>query len=133
MFKGQSSIEFLTYVSLASLALAAMYAVMAEKQGKAFEFQNRKQAQQVAEDVGFEVEMALVQGDGYSRVFSLPENLAGNNYNVTVVNGTTFVEWGDSSASRRTLYDRRKLNISVNDTNVFRVSNREGEVVLHAE
>ncbi len=121
--KGQSSIEFLTLISLSTLVLAGLYGVMVSKQGQANEFNNRQTADLVAEKVSFQVEMALVQGEGYSRVFSLPDEIAGRSYNVTVREGSTIVDWGEESHLRPALYEQREINITTRDNNIFRIIN----------
>lgn len=128
--KGQSSIEFLSLVAMSSLILAAMYGVMASKEKKAFEYKNRRTAQEVAEKAGFQVELALVQGEGYSRVFSVPTAIGGSEYNITVRDQATVVEWANKTVSRSTLYDMDELNVTTSKSNVLRVSNKEGEIKL---
>lgn len=128
--KGQSSIEFLTLISLSTLVLAGLYGVMVSKQGRANDFNNRQTADLVAEKVSFQVEMALVQGDGYSRVFNVPEEIGGRSYNITVSAGSTIVEWGGKSHIRPALYEQREINITTRDTNVFRIINSGEEVVI---
>lgn len=130
---GQSALEFLAMVSLSALILAALYGVMVSKQSQTLEYQNSRTAGRIAEYVSFQVEMALVQGDGYSRVFSLPENIAGQEYNVSVFNGTSQLSWGDSSAIRPSRYMGDEVRISTSGTNTFRVVNNEGEVKLVEE
>ncbi len=131
--KGQSSIEFLTLISLSTLVLAGLYGVMVSKQGRANEFNNRQTADLVAEKVSFQVEMALVQGGGYSRVFSVPDEIAGGSYNVTVREGSTIVEWGEKSHLRPALYEQREINMTTKDTSVFRIINNGEEVVIVEE
>ena len=131
--KGQSSLEFLAYVSISALILAGMYGVMASKQEQTFEYNQRENAQKIAEKTGFQVEMALVQGEGYSRVFTLPAQIGGDYYNITLVNETTLIEWRDKTTLRSTLYSDKEINLSTNETNVFKVMNKDGEVTVEAE
>lgn len=130
---GQSSMEFLAFVSLSALMLAGFHSAMVTKQGQVFEYQNTKTAERVAEYVSFQAEMALVQGDGYSRVFSLPERLGGRPYTVELFNGTTRVRWGNQSAIQPNRYRGKKIEISTGETNVFRVVNDGGEVNISEE
>jgi hypothetical protein len=130
--KGQSSIEFLSLVSMSALILAGMYGVMLSKQEKAVTYSQQSNAQKIAEKTSFQVEMALVQGDGYSRVFNLPKNLGGNTYNLTIKNETTIVEWQDKQLYRSTLYSDKELNISTQNSYIFKVMNKDGSVKLEA-
>jgi len=57
--------------------LAVLYTVMADKQTETFQQRSQDNAKAIAEKVSFNLEMALVQGQGYSRVISLPESISG--------------------------------------------------------
>ncbi len=131
--RGQSSLEFLAMVSLSALLLAGLYGVMASKQSQAFTYQNSQTAEKVAEQVSFQVEMALVQGDGYSRVFSVPERIGGEFYTVELINGSSYLKWGDESVIQSSRYYGPELNISTQDANVFRVVNNDGEVLINEQ
>lgn len=128
MRKGQSALEFLAYISILSIVFAGLHGLALSKQSDALEYRNDRKADRIGDFVSFQVEMALVQGDGYSRVFSLPDSLAGASYNVSVVNGTSIVEWRDKESFRPSRYRGQNISIRVSDSsNVFRVKNT-GEV-----
>ncbi len=129
--KGQSSIEFLAFVSMSMFMLATLYTVMADKQTETFQQRSYDNAQAIADKVSFNLEMALVQGEGYSRVFSLPETIAGNKYNILINGGTTRVSWSSENMLGSTRYAGGEINVTVeDDSNVFRVKNNESEVYL---
>lgn len=129
--KGQSSIEFLAFVSMSMFMLAVLYSVMADKQAETFQQRSQDNAKDIIEKVSFNLEMALVQGEGYSRVFSLPENIAGKKYNILVDGGTTRVSWSSENILGSTRYTGDKINVTVEDgANVFRVKNNESGVYL---
>ena len=121
--KGQSSLEFLAYVSISALILAGMYGVMASKQEQTFEYNQRENAQKIAEKTGFQVEMALVQGEGYSRSFSVPAKASGEFYNVSVGHSRIIFEKGDEENTRPTLYEGDWLNLSTKDANQYKIYN----------
>ncbi len=131
--KGQSSMEFLAMVSLSAFMLAGLYGVMVSKQIESREYQNSAQEEKVADYVSFQVEMALVQGSGYSRVFSVPENIGGDVYTVRIFNGTSYLQRGNNSAIKTSRYYGDEINITAGKSNVFRVVNRDGEVKLVEE
>lgn len=129
--KGQSSMEFMMMISLSMIILAALTTVMAAKQQDTMNFQSEKNAEFIAEKTSFQVEMALVQGDGYSRVFSLPGTVSGENYTVEVGQGGVTVDWGDGSIYRLSRYQGDRLSISASsDSRVFRVKHNETGVFL---
>jgi hypothetical protein len=125
--------EFLALVSLSTLILAGLYGVMAFKQSQALDYQNQKEAEKIAEYVSFQVEMALVQGDGYSRVFSVPERIGGSVYTVELINGSAYLKWGNKSTIQPSRYHGPELNLTAGDSHVFRVINKNGEVDLVEE
>jgi hypothetical protein len=129
--KGQSSLEFLAFVSMSMFMLAVLYTVMADKQAETFEKRSQDNARAILDKVSFNLEMALAQGEGYSRVFSLPENIAGNNYNVLIDGGTARISWSSSSVLDSTRFTGQKINFTVEDSsNVFRVKNNGSGVFL---
>lgn len=127
---GQSSLEFLALVSMSAIILAVLYGFIASKQVDTAKYHNSRTATQIAENVGFQVEMAMVQGEGYSRVFSVPNGIAGNPYNATLRNGSVIISYGGNDISRSTLYTGDKISLSTEETNVFRVVNN-GTVNIH--
>ncbi|MFB6208500.1 MAG: hypothetical protein ABEJ69_04055 [Candidatus Nanohaloarchaea archaeon] len=123
MSKGQVAIEFMTLVGFSMLLLAIMMGFVAKKQSQAVQYHNYQNARDIAENVAFQAEMALVQGEGYSRKFFLPTALAGKNYNVTVRNNTVYLAWGEEFVTEPTLYRGRTLELKSEGTNSFRVFN----------
>jgi hypothetical protein len=139
--KGQSSLEFLAMVSFSMLILASLYTVMADKQRDAVDFQQRETVNFVAEKVAFELEMALVQREGYSRVFSLPGSIAGDSYTVNITRGDPVnsnisigrvrINYGENTVSRLTRYQGRETGLTVDQrANVFRVKHNSSGVWL---
>lgn len=130
--KGQSSIEFLAFVSMSMFMLAVLYTVMADKQTDTFQQRAQEDARAVADKVSFNLEMALVQGEGYSRTFSIPENIAGNPYNILIQDGTTRISWSSENIIDSTRFSSQKINFTVEDgtTNSFRVKNNASGVFM---
>mgnify|MGYP006280337415 CR=1 FL=1 len=123
--------EFLAFVSMSMFMLAVLYTVMADKQAETFQQRSQSNAESIANKVSFNLEMALTQGEGYSRVFSLPENIAGNSYNVLIDGGTIRVSWSSQNMLTATRFTGQEINFTVkDDSNVFRVKNNESGVFL---
>lgn len=126
--KGQSSLEFLSFVSLSMLMLAVLYGVVADRQVAAVNNQVEKDARAVADKFSFNMEVAQIQGEGYSRLISLYPSIGGSNYTVSIQEDGVRVDWGDSAVLRSTRYTGRQVKISVNSTNVIRVVNNESGI-----
>lgn len=128
--KAQSSMEFLAYVSLTMLMLAVLYSVMADRQADTFQQQAQTKANGIAEKVAFNLEMALVQGEGYSRVISLPQSIAGQEYDVLVTEGSVRVNSSSTDVVESTRYSANDMSFTSDSSMVFRVKNNESGVFM---
>lgn len=127
--KGQSSIEFLSLVSMSALLLAALYGFISAKQSQLASVDEQRNAELVAEKASFQVEMALIQGEGYSRVFNLERELASTTYELKIGKGIALVDYGDERITAPTRYQGGWINISTDSTGVFKVVN-DGNVSI---
>ncbi len=128
--KGQTSIEFFLLFGVSMAILSVLFGAISQKQSSVFERQNHEIGTQVADNVGFQAEMALVHGEGYSREFYLPRKIAGTSYNLTVQNKTVYIGWRDSYVTRPTLYTGKTLRLDTNTTSRFEVVHNETGVFL---
>lgn len=94
--EGQTALEFLAMMVFLMILFTGTYSVLGERQTAAVERQVDLQAAAVADRIGYELDLALTQGEGYSREFELRETIGGSSYNVTVQNGTVALEWAES-------------------------------------
>ncbi len=117
-------------ISLLMIVLAGLYGVLTSKQFDTYEEQSSITAQQAAETIGFELEMALVQGEGYSRVFNLPSNIGGSSYNLTSTGGTIVVEYRDEQVISSTRY-QDSISLQVDDSqSIFEVKHNQTGVFI---
>lgn len=130
--KGQSSIEFLSLVSMSALLLAALYGFISAKQAQLVNVDEQRTAEKMAEKTSFQIEMALIQGEGYSRIFSLDREISSSNYDVKVGNGIALVQYEDKMITEPTRYQGDWINISTDSTSVFKVVN-DGNVSIKAQ
>ncbi|WEL19284.1 hypothetical protein [Candidatus Nanohalococcus occultus] len=121
--KAQSSIEFLSLVSMSALLLAALHGFVSAKQAQLVQTEETRTAEQVAEKTSFQVEMALIQGKGYSRVFNVPKEISGSEYKVKTGEGESFVSYEDENVFTASRYQGEWINISTSDSTVFKVVN----------
>lgn len=126
--KGQTSMEFFLLFGISMAILSVLFGAISQKQSAVFERQNHEIGRQVADNVGFQAEMALVQGEGYSREFYLPSRIAGTSYEVSVRNKTVYVGWNDNFVTRPTLYTGGSETFTTNSTNQFKVIHNESGV-----
>lgn len=90
---GQSSLEFIVMITLLMMIFAAFVSVFVDKQVSAVEKERETIATTVADSVGFELDRALVEGEGYSRKVDLVSTIRGEDYNITLSNGTVIVDY----------------------------------------
>lgn len=93
--KGQTSLEFIAMLSFMMIAFAAFYSVFVDQHVTAMEQRRATHAEAIADRAAFELDMALSQGDGFSRNFTLPNEVVGADYSITVYDGLLVLEWGD--------------------------------------
>lgn len=128
--KGQSSIEFMSFIGFSLLMLLILMSAVTMKQSQVSMRSNNMDAQMAGQNVAFQAEMALAQGEGYSRVFNLPNRIAGSPYDVRVINSTLVVDWENNNYVMPTLYRGREIQFDTNETNTFEVLHNESGVYV---
>ena len=131
--KGQSSLEFMFFMGFSFLILVTLMSAVSLRQTEFAQRSNFVDARNIEENVAFQLEMAQAQGEGYSRVFSLPARIAGSAYTVDVVNQTLLVDWGDNTRIGSTIYSGREIDFQVDDSTDFRVLHNDTGVFIVEE
>ncbi|MFB6166851.1 MAG: hypothetical protein ABEJ62_01155 [Candidatus Nanohaloarchaea archaeon] len=121
--KGQSSLEFIAMLSFMMLAFSGFYTFFVNQQIAAVQNQRAVYAEAVADKAAFELDLALAQGDGFSRNFTLPESLGGADYNITVRGEIVLLEWGERQVLSSTAAPEVQGNLTPGGN---RVENRGG-------
>lgn len=89
--KSQSAMEFVTLVAFMTIALVGFYAVTTSKTIDAKEEENKKIAEDIANFAYKEIELAKSVGEGYSRVFSMPQAVNGISYDINIIDNRELV------------------------------------------
>lgn len=131
--KGQSAIEFMSFVSFSLLILVILMSAITMKQSQVNMRSNNMDGQMAGQNVAFQVEMALAQGEGYARTFILPNRIAGEPYGVRVINSTLVVDYEGNNYVMPTLYRGREITFNTNETNTFRVLHNESGVYVNEQ
>lgn len=127
--KAQSSLEFLAYISISMLLLAGLTGVVSSSQSKIVREHSSDRARAIADRVSFNLEMALVQGEGYSRLFDLPGGIGGSPYQVEVIGRNIRVSWKDRKIMASTRYTGK--NFTLDSGGTYRVVNNVSGVYMH--
>ncbi len=109
------------------IVFTAFYTAFADRQIAVQQHQASLTAEEIANDAVFEIRMALLQGDGYSRNFTLPGELRGNEYSIDIVDGTLVVSWDGRNLYRDAIVDTVNGDIVPGEN---RISNQEGELYV---
>jgi hypothetical protein len=83
--KSQSSLEFLLIITFMVMVFVSFFALANSKLGESQEQQVYGTATQLADLVVNQVELASGLNDGYSTTFTLPQNLEGASYAVSII------------------------------------------------
>lgn len=84
-------------VVLLMLVFAGVYEGVASQQVQAAETQVQLQAASTADRIGYELDLALAEGEGFYRTIQLPAEIGASDYNISVANGTVRLSWEQST------------------------------------
>lgn len=100
--KGQTALEFMMIMVLLMLVFAAVYSSLGERSVVVAERNVQLQAADMADRIGYELDLALAEGEGFSRTFELRPEIGGAEYNVTISGGTIRLSWKGSQVFSET-------------------------------
>jgi hypothetical protein len=103
IMKAQGSIEFLVLAGSMMLFMLVILYINNNAQIRLFEFREKIDAKRVVDRIENEINVALEQGDGYSRDFMIPRKIAvSRDYNALIYeDGSIEITWGDHSYLRK--------------------------------
>lgn len=126
--KSQSSIELLLFFSIALLIFSATYSAVSEKTKGAYDSKARSEAIEISEKIAAEINTAASEGGGYTKNITLPKDIFGANYTVSIDAGNVFVAWrGKNVASRTIIENITGLFVSGNN----QIKNMGGAIVVN--
>ncbi len=100
--KGQVSVEFLVYFTLVLLIGTFFFLNYSNSIERISEIKAENDAEKLLEEIVFEINSAVVSGNGYERRFYLEDTIDGfSNYTITVWNYSVFLDWDGRSKSSR--------------------------------
>jgi len=81
--KAQISLEFVIMISLTLIIFTGFYAALMHKQTAALNYNLDLQAKMLTNQLVYEIDLALTQGDNFTKKFELPWKISGQNYTIT--------------------------------------------------
>lgn len=123
--RGQAGLEMMAFVAFILLAFSVAYLSLTSKTISAIESKANEDARHISDRVASEINTAVAEGNGYSKMFRLPDRIQSSNYTIFVERGAVFVDWQDRSVASNVIVN----NITGNFTHGWNaIENREGVV-----
>ena len=98
--KGQSGLEFMILSMFLLLLFTSSYSVINKNSVDVIDHKRNYLATSISEKIAYETNMAVTSGSGYLKMFFIPYDIYGYNYNITFSRRSVFVDWvGNSQAA----------------------------------
>ena len=126
--RGQSSVEFLVYISIAILIFTYVMWSTSSLQDQLNSIKTNVEAERLCNKIAFEVNSAVRSGDGYGRKFYVEKNIFGiSDFQISVGNYSVFIDWNKGSVSSSVII--KNIN-GVVDTGFNNIENINGEIYV---
>lgn len=83
---GQTALELLIMLTLIILFFSVYYTLFSIRSAETIEKRANFFAKGIADRIAFEVNLALTQGENFSKYFEIPETVLGNDYSISIEN-----------------------------------------------
>lgn len=128
--KGQSAIEFMTYVSMLTLILAIFLWSNVSLEKRKIGIKTMVEAENFCGGIAFEINNAVRSGNGYSRKFYVDDIFNGvSDFVVTVSNYSVYVDWTDNSVSS-SIVVKELANTNTINPGYNLIENRNGDIYV---
>lgn len=128
--RGQAAIEFLVYVGIVTLIMAAFLWNSLSLQNQSTHTKINTEAKKLSNTIAFEINAAVRSGNGYSREFLVPKNFAGiTDFTITIEEYSVFVDWGGKSVSSSIIIKNITNTDTINKGFNF-IENKDGNIYV---
>jgi len=118
----------LMFFSIALLIFLAAYTSVFEKTKNAYDSKSLSEASGIGDKIAGEINTAVSEGDGYSKNITLPNDIFGASYVVSIDKGDVFVYWrGKNAASRIIIENVTGVFVSGNN----KIKNKGGVIIAN--
>lgn len=126
--KGQAAIEFLVYVGIVAMILAAFLWSSLSLQNQSIHTKTNAEAKKLCDNIAFEINSAVRSGDGYSREFLVPRSFDGvRDFTITIEDYSVFLDWRDKSTSSGIIVNNITNTNTINKGPNF-IENKDGSI-----
>ena len=122
--KAQSAVELIALISFAMLIFTGFYLVIFKNDISVISERINKEFMQISDGVAYEINIASSMGDGYSKNFTLKEDVLGQNYTIIVDNYLVIVNSSQTYSSPIII---ENITGTINPGNNY-IENRKGIV-----
>lgn len=96
--KGQVSTEFMIFLSILIVIVSAFLWSNLSLEYRMIGVKSNVEAQELCDEIAFEINSAVRAGEGYKRRFYVDENLFGaSDFNIFVEDYSVFIDWNGKS------------------------------------
>ncbi|MCK5474014.1 MAG: hypothetical protein KAI53_01290 [Candidatus Aenigmarchaeota archaeon] len=95
--KGQSGLELVMLTSFALLAFSVVYLSFIDKDIDTISEKINSLARKTTDDIAFDIRVAVTEGDGYEKNFTIADSFYGINYIVNITDYLVFITVNDRS------------------------------------
>ena len=125
----QASIEFFALISVLIVILTIVIYFNSSYYHKFNLYQVNSEAKKISDAVAMEINLALKAGDGYTRVFYIPDKILNAiDYEINISNYRVYVHWNFGS-TQSVIYTRNVNGVLKRGENLIR--NVNGEIYVN--
>ncbi len=126
--RGQAGVEFMAIVAFLALLLTIIYIITNTQQSEAVSETSISSGWAVCQQIASEVSTAVSVGDGYERIFFLPQDVNGDAYSVSIYASEQAVSVSWSSYSCRSPLITSQISGSTPCAGSNKVTNHNGVI-----
>jgi len=128
--KGQAAIEFLLYVGIVALVMAAFLWRSISLQKQSMYIKIDAEAKKLCDNMAFEINSAARSGNGYNRKFLVSNDFAGiTDFTINITDYSVFVVWGDKSVSS-SIITKNITNTDTINKGLNFIENEDGDIYV---
>ena len=127
--KGQAGIEFMALMSIMlTIVLIFVWNGLSTRQ-RVFDVKTNADAQELCDNIAFEINSAVKAGDGYKRNFYVQDEFFGvSNFTVTISEYSVFMDWSKKSVS--SVIVTKNINGGIERGKRYSIENKNGEIYV---
>lgn len=126
--KAQSGLELIMMVSFTLLIFTSFYIILLKDNFNTITEQRNSEFQNIADRIGYELDIATSIGPGYSKNFTLPSTVLGLTYNIIIIENLVVLNTTQSYTSK---IITKNITGTI-DTGNNKIENRNGQIYANS-